>query len=660
MKDWQVSPPVAQFIASRGLDRASLSPTLELSPNPALHKAAKQIIAAIEANKTIRIHGDYDADGVTATAVLVLGLQRLGANVHGFLPHRLKEGYGIHPSRVAEHGTACDLLVTVDCGVTNVAEVRELVEGGTEVIVTDHHMPAADFPRCLVVHPHLTPHYDPEHHNLTGAGVAYHLLWAIHETLGKEAPTDLSTLACIGTVADVAPLMGENRALVQLGLQHLSETSSVGLRTILRAKNLPEPTARDVAFKIAPLINVAGRMGKVDLALELLTTTSETRATELVAELENLNRERRLIQDKMFEQAKEMVNSADSVLVLTHPDWHAGVMGIVASKLVEAFYKPVYIIAQGKGSVRSTPNISAVEGLKVNSHLLGRYGGHMGAAGFALDEKNIPALAQGLREWVAQFETPIPEVVLDAVLPPEQLQTVMSDLEALSPFGEGIRTPVWHIRCEPTEQKGMGTNSLQLTLGGIRGVTHGRREPLDGICDIAAEGQISVWRGRKHLEWSVNSIRPAEPLSAENTAKSPKKQPLPFSRWEPETAMTLPLKMYAPTENIAAYIAARHPAALLVKEGDVLEGAGLVLFGLPTEEQLHLWAKETHAAGQPLLFAWGKHTRAAMRSESKASPQSAEEAARLYRLFQWVEHYEALGAEAWSEVTGAMLGVEEA
>lgn len=408
MRAWHVSPPLAQVLHGRGLTPALLDPPLTLTPNPALREAARRIVGAVRARKRIRIHGDYDADGVSATATLVLGLRELGAEIHGFIPHRLNEGYGIHPDRVEEHASACDLLVTVDCGVTNLEEVRDILARGTEVIVTDHHAPGPSFPDCLVVHPHETDGYDADLHNLTGAGVAYHLLWAVREELGLPAPLELSALATLGTVADVAPLIGENRALVRAGLAALGTSSQPGIRALLKAKKVRRPTARDVAFLLAPLINAAGRMGDADLALELLTTTSDHQAEVLVKLLETSNVKRRELQDRMYAEALILADPDAPAVVVTKDDWHAGVMGIVASKLVEAFHKPTYVVAQGKGSVRSTPGISAVEGLRVAQDLLKRFGGHPGAAGFALDEANFPALRERLNAYVARFPGPCP------------------------------------------------------------------------------------------------------------------------------------------------------------------------------------------------------------------------------------------------------------
>ena len=415
MAEFEVSPMLAQVLSARGLHHVHLSPHLSLTPNAALQEAARRTVAAIQAGKRIRIHGDYDADGVSATATLVWGLREVGANVHGFIPHRLKEGYGIHPDRVGEHAEAADLMITVDCGVTNLEEVRSLLAQGLEVIVTDHHSPGPDFPDCLVVHPRLTQDYDPALHNLTGAGVAYHLLWAIYNELGLPAPTHLTPLATLGTVADVAPLVGENRALVKAGLAEFERTALPGVRALMNG--LKTISARDVGFVLAPRINAAGRMGEAEVALALLTTTAKLEAEKLATYLEIKNGERRLLQDKMFKEALSLADPDDPALVITKDDWHAGVMGIVASKLLDLYHKPVYIVAQGKGSVRSTPGISAVDGLYYSKDLLARFGGHPGAAGFAMPPENFGALRSRLHEYVRQFPAPFPVVQLNAPLP---------------------------------------------------------------------------------------------------------------------------------------------------------------------------------------------------------------------------------------------------
>ncbi|ANC71697.1 single-stranded-DNA-specific exonuclease RecJ [Deinococcus radiodurans] len=666
MREWQVSPPVAQVLCGRDLRTELLALPLELTPNPALREAARHIVAAVREGKRIRIHGDYDADGVSATATLVLGLRAIGANVHGFIPHRLNEGYGIHPDRVPEHAAAADLVVTVDCGVSNLDEVKSLLATGTEVVVTDHHAPGENFPECLVVHPHLTPDYDPDRHNLTGAGVAYHLLWAVYEELGRPEPRALLPLATLGTVADVAPLLGENRALVRAGLAEMARTELPGLRALMNEKRVRQPTARDVAFILAPRINAAGRMGEADRALELLTTPSDHEAKSLAAYLEIRNQERRKIQDDMFAQALQLADPNDPALVLTHDDWHAGVMGIVASKLVETFNRPVYIVAQGKGSVRSTPGISAVQGLRESRDLLGRFGGHPGAAGFSLDPQNFGALRERIHGYVRQFPTPVPAVRLDAPLPVAALTPeLLSELSILEPFGEGNPRPLWHLRGPLTDTRLVGKQGdvLQFRFGGVKGMKYSERDDAAGERDVAAELALNEWKGRTSLELHAAALRPLAPLALAGTEEG-----LPtLPRLNPREAMTF-LKTGAAAyaeQGVATYLRDNVPGLTLLDTNAPHPGGDLILYGLPPESALRRWLHEAQEQGGRVAFALGPKTLAELDAAltlAKLLPDSHTEAAQeaaadAYRSWQWAHHYRVLNDAGWSASVYAMLGL---
>lgn len=670
MRSWRVAPPLAQVLASRKLTRELLLPERTLTPNPALHEAARRLIAAIEAGKRIRIHGDYDADGVTATSVLVLGLRALGADVHGFIPHRLNEGYGIHIDRVQEHAGACDLLVTVDCGVSNLEEVQALLAAGTEVIVTDHHAPGEDFPDCLVVHPHLTPNYDPQQHNLTGAGVAYHLLWAVREQLGLPEPRELAALACLGTIADVAPLLGENRALVRLGLEELERTALPGLRALKEGQRTGGAiTARDVAFILAPRINAAGRMGEAERALELLTAENLHEAQGLATYLETRNQERRILQDQMFKQALELANPHDPALVITHPDWHVGVMGIVASKLVETFYKPVYIMAQGKGSVRSTPGISAVDGLTNNRDLLRKFGGHPGAAGFSLNEENFPAFRERIHEYARQFPVPVPTIRLDAPLPPlgatQELVTQATDFE---PFGEGIKPPLWHVRGNVTETRLVGKNqsSLQFRLGTLRGVKYSETDTTTGERDLGTHLNLNEWRGRTNLELHAQAMRPPGQIELEGAQAW---SHLNLPRLNPREAMShLSTGAAAYAENgVVDFLQNNVPGVQLLSPGMDFQGE-VILYALPPEDDLIRWITRARVG-----FAFGPKTltdlEGSLTLHHLAAPpenpladalkdeERLQNAADAYRRWQWAHYYRVLDDAGWAASVYAMLGL---
>ncbi|MDP9763462.1 single-stranded-DNA-specific exonuclease [Deinococcus enclensis] len=665
MRTWGVSAPLAQVLVGRGVTQDLLTPELSLTPNPALREAAGRIVKAIRDRRRLRIHGDYDADGVSATAVLVLGLRELGADVHGFIPHRLTDGYGLHPDRLAEHAAACDVLVTVDCGVTNLEEVRGLLDLGVEVIVTDHHSPGPDFPRTLVVHPHLTENFDGARHNLTGAGVAYHLLWAVHEELGLPEPSSLAPLATLGTIADVAPLVGENRALVQRGLELMAGTELPGLRALIEAGRVKRPSARDVAFVLAPRINAAGRLGEADIALSLLTTSSAHEAARLAEYLEIRNQERRKLQDAMFEQALNIVRPEDPALVVTHEDWHAGVMGIVASKLVDTFHKPVFIVAQGKGSVRSTPGISAVEGLRFSADLLKRFGGHPGAAGFSMDAAQFEAFQGRIHEFVKQFPAPRRTVTLDAALPGKAASSdLLDEVLAFEPFGEGHAPPLWHLRDHLSEVRLVGKrgDTLQFRLGALRGLKFGEPQATPGEHDLAAQLTSSEWRGQSRLELHGQALRRPERLSI----AGPDVPAGHLARLDPRAALArlhAGAAAYA-TGAVATYLRDNVPGLTLIQPGEEHPEGTLILYALPDETDLIRWL-----SGGEVLFALGPKTLSDLEGQFSAfagvpAPASTDaddlrrvRAARAYRQWQWAHHYRTLDDEGWARSVHAMLGV---
>ena len=525
VRELSLPPLLASILWARGVDIEALKPPLELTRIPELMQAAERLQDALTNKKRILIHGDYDADGISGTAVLTLGLRALGGNVTPFIPNRLGEGYGVHPDKVAEHAANADLFVTVDCGISNRAEVHALQALGTEVIVTDHHHPGQVLPDCLTVHPSLSPYAQKGLPELTGAGVAYHLLWALHEQLGLGPPTEYSDLATLGTIADVAPLMGENRALVNAGLKQLTQSRWPGLRTMIKRTltHGKEVTARDVAFVLAPRLNAAGRLGEADLGLELLTTASERRALELASYLDVRNADRRKEQDKMLEEALELVDPAAPALVLEAKGWHPGVMGIVASKLLDRFYKPVYIVAGGKGSVRSTPGISAVGGLERAHDLLERFGGHSQAAGFSLRDGQLSAFRERICDYAAEHPTPQPQLLADALLSADEIEDdLYKAVGRLEPYGTGHPAPLFALSgtLETARGVGAGGKHLNLRLGGVRGMAWNQGEATDtlraaGRVDAAVSLKENTWQNKTTLEFLADGVRASRPLELE-------------------------------------------------------------------------------------------------------------------------------------------------
>ncbi len=508
----RLPPELAAAFLRRGLATPTdLDPPLAPPPLPGLQEAAARIVGAIETGERIRIHGDYDADGVTAAAVLTLGLAELGADVHAFIPHRLKDGYGLSMERVPEHVEAADLLVTVDCGISNHRELGAINEAGVSIIVTDHHAVGEREPPGVIVHPAYSAALEGQPWP-TGSGVAFFVLWAVREALGQEPPLDYADLAAIGTVADVVPLLGVNRALVKEGLARMRDSRHLGLR-VLAERHCSRCSATEVAFRIAPRINAAGRLGEAETALEMLTTSDYLRAMELADRLDELNRRRQQIEEEMLERVLPTLDESAPAMVIHDPEGHPGVMGIVASRVLERYYKPVFIIAQGKGSVRSVPGVSAVDALAAASdHLLG-FGGHEGAAGFSIEEEKIDAFRRSIHRYVAAQAAPTPAVVLDAVLESEDLPAYYRGQQLLEPFGQGNPEPVYYLAGRPGNVRLLsGGRHVSFTLGGVRVIKwkddgNGLSSELE--IDLAASLVENEWQGRRSLELRALAYRPA-------------------------------------------------------------------------------------------------------------------------------------------------------
>jgi single-stranded-DNA-specific exonuclease len=604
-----LSPRLASVLYSRGIHSVeALEPPLELSPNPALLEAGEQIARAIRAGKRIRVHGDYDADGVTAASVLVTGLRELGAEVHAFIPHRMNDGYGINPDRVPEHIEACELFITVDCGVSNLDEIKMIVAAGLEAIVTDHHAPGEVLPGCLVVHPALAPNYHHDLPALTGSGVAFHLLWATRRIMGFPPPLEYADLAAIGTIADLAPLLGENRALVKAGLERMRDSRWTGIRAMLEQARVTTPTARDVGFIIAPRINAAGRLGEAETALELLTTSSAQRALTLATYLDARNLERKKIQEDMFQEALLIADPAAPALVVTKTGWHPGVMGIVASKLLERFYKPVFIIAEGKGSVRTTPGFSAVKALSYAKDTLKRYGGHSQAGGFALFDHNIAHFENKILEFAHSQPEPQELILADALLSPTEIsKQLIKQLETLEPFGQGNPAPIFWLRETLESAGGLGKEGkhFQYKIGGLRGKQWSVGVPFMGgdAVDAAVQLEENTWQGRTTLEYSTVKMRYQGRVGllmerGENEENAPE----PFSLFpridtkiELERLQLEPCPVFA-SGTALEFLKTKYPGIPLA--GDEIPEC-ITLISLPEPTQLETWLR----AGIGLRFA---------------------------------------------------------
>ncbi len=426
----------------------------ELDSFAGLREAGALIIESVRAGRQITIHGDYDVDGVCSTAVLVRTLRTLGARVDWYLPDRAEDGYGLSAAtvrRLAERGTT--LLITADCGITAVEEVALARSLGIETIVSDHHLPRADgaLPDAPIVHPALCGY---PCRDLCAAGVAHKLAQATLRAAGRdpaEADGDLDLVA-LATIADVVALLGENRSLVRRGLRALAATAKPGLRALMSVARVDpgKVNERTVGFGLAPRINAAGRLYRADAALELILTEDPLRAAQIADELDRANSERRHTEQEIRIQAEAQIaqlgdSGMRSAYVLAGEGWHPGVIGIVASRLVERHRRPVVLIAldgeRGRGSGRSVEAYDLLAGLTVCAGHLGRYGGHSAAAGVEVERGSIEAFAAALDTHAAQTLTAddlIPRERVDAVVGGVELgMELAEELAGLAPFGKG-------------------------------------------------------------------------------------------------------------------------------------------------------------------------------------------------------------------------------
>jgi single-stranded-DNA-specific exonuclease len=560
----RISPLLAQVIAARGCSTPEAANTYlakklndlhDPETLPGVTQAADRIVAAAQAGRRITVYGDYDVDGVTATSLLWHCLQLAGARVDYYIPSRLEEGYGLNCDALRQlHSEDPErLVVSVDCGITSILEAATARQLGLELIITDHHQFAATLPAdTVLVHPRLPGSYP--FGELCGVGVAFKLAWAICARLGdgKKASPKMREfllsaigLAAIGTIADVVPLVDENRILVHFGLASLVERSNPGLKALLRVAGLADRAAlqaEDVAFGLAPRINAAGRLGQARLAVELLTTSDPERAAALATYLDELNKNRQTVERKMLKQAKELVSGRPEwheqrALVLAHEEWHAGVIGIVASRVAEHFQKPTVMIALNgvngfaQGSGRSFAGFNLHEGLVACQHLLAGFGGHHAAAGLKIRPDGIELFRSAFSEFVAQNHNVLPGEAVQKVdaevrLADLTIRSIM-ELERLGPFGAHNSRPVFvasgvELAAAP-KKMGEGERHLSILVkhfgDKMRGVAFGKGEwaeemvKVAGPISICFQPTINRFQGRESVEFHLVDWQPTETRS---------------------------------------------------------------------------------------------------------------------------------------------------
>ncbi len=548
-RELNILPLTAQFLINRGLverDRAFsfLTPTLNDLRDAYLMKgmrgAVERIVRAIGEGEKIALYGDYDVDGTAATALLYLFLKELGVDPIVHIPERLKEGYGLNIEAVKRLGTAgANVIVTVDCGVSNHEEVTFANSLGIDIVITDHHEVPSELPPAHSVLNPKQPGCGFPFKGLAGVGVAFYLVMALRARLREMGWFNDSTpnlkryldLVCIGTVADMVPLIEENRVFVSHGLKVLEGSERPGLRALKEVVSVrPGRLTTDaIAFQLAPRINAAGRLESALTAFRLFTTDDEKEAVELARRLDEENSSRQRLEAKILKEALAMIESTGEArgIALSSERWHPGVIGIVASKLADRFTRPTVLVAMdessgvGRGSVRGIKGIDVLEGLESAKGLLERYGGHRAAAGLTVRKDNVGGFVDafvGFFNSTLTDEDLVPEVELDSIVTLDEIDArVISEIERLSPFGSSNRQPLLGAKDThvlTTEVVGRGHLRLMLSQNGCRrraiGFGLAGLHPVRGKgFDIAFFPYMDDWGGTRNIQLKIKDLQPS-------------------------------------------------------------------------------------------------------------------------------------------------------
>jgi len=562
----KVSPLLAQVLINRKVCDARagavfLSPKLTelIAPGqmPGIKPAVQRLKQAIKNKEKITVYGDYDVDGITGVSILRQILTLLGANVDYYIPHRIDEGYGLNPEAVrslAESGSK--VLVTVDCGITAFSSAELARQLGVELIITDHHQPEEQLPEAAaIVHPALEESYPNQ--DSAGAMVAFKLAWAIADEFssGQKLRSDLrefmlnaTSLAAIGTVADIVDLRGENRVLTSYGLKVLPACKLCGIQALIDSAGLTGQglDSFHIGFRLAPMLNAAGRMGHARLAVELLTSENPARAQQIAEYLKEQNTRRQLCERKIFKQACEMIvergldRPERRSIVLARENWHGGVLGIVASRIVETFYRPTVLISTpasdggrrtteegpvpAQGSARSIPGFPLRSALQACSRHLVKFGGHKMAAGITIEPPKIDQFAAEFEAYAGSNLTQddvIAKLHIDAVAPlAEFSKDLVGQLQVLGPFGAGNPEPVFatkgvRLACPP-RKVGARLDHLQLAItdnsGSVRCIGFSMAQFDKKLLDreffnVAYHPHINTYNGCSNVEFILADIQ---------------------------------------------------------------------------------------------------------------------------------------------------------
>jgi len=548
VRELGLEPLAARVLACRGLSEPAeaeqfLASRLADLPDPFLMKGMEPAVARLERalreRQRIALYGDYDVDGVTATALLAGFLEAVGGDVITYVPHRLTEGYGLNVEavrRLAARGAR--LLVALDCGITGVAEVQEAAHQGVDAVVVDHHTAPVELPRAVaILNPHQ-PGCDYPYKPLAAVGVTFCLTMALRKRLresgwferGRPEPNlrEALDLVALGTVADVVALTGVNRILVRFGLETLSNTRRPGLRALKRVAGLSEGapvSAGQIGFRLGPRINAAGRLDDASRGVRLMLERAEPAAMALAEELDRENRARQEIERQILEEATslatERVSAGARGLVLGREGWHSGVIGIVASRIVERFHRPTVLVGVsegvGRGSGRSIEGFHLHEALAHCAQHLTRFGGHRHAAGVTLDASALPAFREAFEARAAERLAPedlVPRCRIEGrCAPGEVTERAARSIERLAPFGAGHPEPLFALRGLPARARTVGADGVHLKLAfgpGLDAIGFSLGDRLElcrGEVEAAVALAFDAFDGPARLQLKIKDLR---------------------------------------------------------------------------------------------------------------------------------------------------------
>ena len=468
VKKRHITNLLASILVNRGIIDGEkinvfLNPTRKDFYNPFLMPdmeiAVKRIVKAIENKAKIMIYGDYDADGITSITVLKKYLNEIGLKTGEYIPNRLNEGYGLNKDAISKiYNDGYKLMITVDCGISGLEEVDYANSLGMEIIITDHHEPAEKLPEAIAVIDAKRKDNKYPFNQLAGVGVVFKLIQAISTELKLEEKEYLKylDLVCIGTISDIVPLVDENRVIAKLGLKLIEKTKNIGLKTLLNIADLRKIDSTAISFGVAPRINACGRMGFQEEALQLFLTEDSEKATTIAKRLVQFNQERQAKEKQIFEEVIEKIekdNKDKKCIVLAEENWHHGIIGIVASKITEIYYKPSILIClegdKGKGSGRSIPGFDLYTALTKCSDYIEKFGGHSMAIGITIKKENFEKLKEAIEKYAQESNIsdimPIINIDKEINLKNINIEEVKS-LELLEPFGEANKVPLFLLR----------------------------------------------------------------------------------------------------------------------------------------------------------------------------------------------------------------------